>query len=186
MPTSTRFLAVTVGFLSITALLLSGCRNYQAGPGADLPFETIYIRPAKNDSFAPQAQALLSGEVRQVILRDTRVRLVMNEENADATLEVTITDYKRQPAARQREDTVQARDFDLDLVASISLRNNVDGVDYFTNRTVRERTNAYVENPYADSSALSTQNFLQAEYEAMPRLTRDLARKIADEVLSTW
>ena len=31
-----------------------------------------------------------------------------------------------------------------------------------------------------------TQDFLQSEYQAMPRLTRDLASRIADEVLNPW
>jgi hypothetical protein len=81
---------------------------------------------------------------------------------------------------------VRARDFDLFLSAQISLYDQNRGDYMFEARTISERSNAYVDNPYLNESAADLQTFQQAEYQAMPRLTRDLARKIADEVLSPW
>ena len=39
-----------------TSAFISGCNSYQLGNPAELPFESIYIKPVSNDSFAPQAQ----------------------------------------------------------------------------------------------------------------------------------
>ena len=167
------------------ALLFSGCASYHLGSSAELPFKSIYVRPAANEGFAPQAQSVLSGQIREAFIRDGRLQLVADEAEADAVLEVTITDYSRSSAVRDSGDTVRATDFDLRLEASASLYDNAGGRYFFKGRQVSERGAAYVGNPY--SAAIGdAQGFSQAEYQAMPRLTRGLARKIADEVLGAW
>ena len=173
-------------FLLIGLLFSSGCQNFQLGSPAAYTFETLYIRPATNDSFAPQAQALLSGQLRDTFISDGRIRLVTNTDDADAILDVNLTEYDRDTAARDSDDTIIAQDFDLNLTAEISLYNQATGKPYFERRRLIETSNAYVDNPYRQSDQLATQSFLQSEFQAMPRLTRDLARQIADEVLSPW
>lgn len=174
--------AVIVGALA----LFSGCASYNLGSSAALPFESIYIRPVANDSFAPQAQALLSAQLREAFIRDGRVKVLANEADADAVLEVTLTDYRRRGAARSSADTVVAQTFDLNLVAVTSLFSQNSGSFYFQNRPIQDATTAYTENPYLPDGAPQTQGFQQSEYQAMTQLTRGLARKIADEVLSPW
>lgn len=170
----------------LTASFLGGCQSYQLGHPAELPFKSIYIKPVANNSFAPQAQALLSSQIREAFIRDARTQLVTSEDAADAVLMVHLTEYDRAAASRQRSDTVVARDFDLTLFAEISLFDQNKGDYFFQNRSIKETSNAYVDNPFSAPGNTGTEDFLQAEYQAMPRLTRDLARKIADEVLSPW
>lgn len=174
-------LASSLGLLS----LLSGCKSYQLGSPAELTFQSIYVKPVQNDSYVPQAQALLSSQIREALIRDGRLRLVLSEETADAVLLVTLTDYTRQTATRDRQDTTVGVDFDLTLTAEVALFDQVNGEFLFEGRQLSERSNAFVDNPYR-GAAVREQGFLQAEYQAMPRLTRDLAKKIADEVLSPW
>lgn len=172
---------------SVLALALgSGCASYHLGSPAEPEFDSIYVRPVANESFAPQAQALVSAQIRQAFIRDGRIAILSDPEQADAILEITLTDYSRNAAARQSTDTVTARNFDLRLDAQLSLYNQNAGNYYFQGRSVSERANAYVENPYAAPAALQTDSYGQSEYDAMPRLARGLARKIADEVLSPW
>ena len=172
--------------LILGALILTpGCRSYQAGSGGELPFRTIYLRPASNNSFAPQAQAAVSSQVRQAFIRHSRVTVVANEDEADAVLLIMLTDYNRETASRQSEDIIRARDFDLTLTCAVSLYDANAGKFLFRNREIDDTANAFVDNPLVDD-ATDTQGFLQAEYQAMPRLARDLSRKIADEVLSAW
>lgn len=165
---------------------LVGCKSYHLGSPVELPFKTIFVKPVSNDSFAPQAQVVLSSQLRDAFIRDGRLQLVTNEESADAVLLVNLTEYDRRAASRNRSDTIVARDFDLYLTADVSLFNQQNGDYYFENRRIKERSNAYVENPYLDPSVTQAQDLLQAEHQAMPRITRDLARRIADEVLSPW
>ena len=169
-----------------TSAFICGCNSYQLGNPAELPFESIYIKPVSNDSFAPQAQALLSTQIRDAFIRDRRIKLVTSREAADAVLAVNLTEYKRYAAARQSEDTITAASFRLVLAAEVSLFNQNKGDYYFHERIINESSSAYVDNPYATPAVAQTQDFLQMEYQAMPRLTHDLSRRIADEVLNTW
>ncbi len=176
-----------VAMLALFALaFISGCNSYQLGNPVELPFESIYIKPVSNDSFAPQAQALLSTQIRDAFIRDGRTKLVTSREAADAVLLINLTDYKRYAAARQSEDTTTAASFSLILAAEVSLFNQNKGDYYFQERIINESSSAYVDNPYATPAIAQTQDFLQMEYQAMPRLTHDLSRRIADEVLNTW
>jgi hypothetical protein len=187
IPLPPRVCSLCSACLALWVLFVSpGCQSYQLGDPAPTPFETIYIAPVANESFAPQAQAILSTQLREVFLRDGRTRLVMSEEDADAALYVTLKEYTRRAAARRSDDTVRAQGFDIGLHAMITLYDFRNEELLFNARPIQANTNALVTNPYRDDSAAPTQSFLQSEQQAMPRLTRDLARQIADEVLSPW
>lgn len=180
---STRHLSAFFALLALA--FLSGCQSYQLGHPAELPFETIFVKPAANDSFAPQAQALISAEVRENIIRDGRVKLLAKESDADAVLFITLSDYERKSGTRVQGDTEVAQDFDVELEATVALYDQKAGQYLIESRKLRDRTVAYVGNPYT-SSRVETEGLIQSEYQAMPRLARDLGKKIADEVLSAW
>lgn len=176
--------ATLFGLLTVLTLhLSSGCAHYRWGHGATLPFERIYVQPADNASFAPQAQALISTQVREALLRDGRVKLVGSETAADAVLQIQLKDYLRTANARSSTDTEVARNFNLQLVAEIDLYNRHTNRYLIQNRSIYESTQAYTGNPYQDTNM---DGYARAEYQAMPRLTRGLARKISDAILSAW
>lgn len=176
-------------FALLTALALCGlvgCQSYQLGHPAELPFTTIYIQPARNDSFAPQVQALVSTQVREAVIRDGRVRLIADQSEADAVLQLTLTDYTRRAGARRQDDTEVAQTFDLALRLQLDLYDQRNGSYFFQGRQVETRTTGYLNNPYAPAGTADTQGLIQSEYIAMPRLARELGQKAADELLSVW
>lgn len=170
---------------SVTLLLWSACASYKLGTHGTLPFESIYIVPAKNESFAPQAQALVSAQVREAFIKDGRVKVLSSIESADVVLELTLSDYDRNVGARLRADTVAARTVNLGLTASVSLFEAENGVPVFELRQISQTTTVHSDNPYAGSTR-QQQSYIQAEHNAMERLARGIARKITDEVLSPW
>lgn len=172
--------------LGLALLALSGCQSYKLGHPAELPFASIFVEPAQNQSFAPQAQAIVSAKVRQAILRDSRVKLVSDREKADVVLQISLTDYQRIAATRDSRDTEVALDYDLTLHAQLSLRDQINGSYLFENRRVEARRRAFVKDIFAPAAAPDTQGFVQAEYQAMPGLAEDLADAIANEVLGAW
>lgn len=179
-----KFYTVT-GFGFILALcLLTGCNSYQLGsPGEQLPFESIYIKPVANRSFAPQAQVIVSAQLREAFIHDGRVKVVANEQDADAVLAVTLTEYDRSGAARSSVDTALADNFDVLLTASVSLLSQPGNEYFFKDRSVEARTNAYLTNPYAESQIVAYQ---LSERQAMEQIARQLARDVTDTVLSFW
>lgn len=176
--------------LSLLATLLccglAACKTYKLGHPAALPFATIYIEPVKNDSFAPQIQTLLSTQVREAVLRDGRIQLVADPQQADAVLQLRLTDYDRLASARRQDDTERAQTFDLSLRLQLSLYDPHNDRFYFQDRPVAARTTGYLNNPYAAVGAPATQGLIQSEFNAMPRLARELGQKAANELLSTW
>ncbi len=127
-----------------------------------------------NKSTAPQAQALLTRNLTEAFLRDGRLSIV-NEDQAEATLSVTLSGFDRRLAATEESDTVLGRSFNLTLEAAATLVDNGSGKIYFKNRKLA-----------ADEIAYADGGLNQAEYQAMPLLARNLAAKIKDSVVNTW
>jgi hypothetical protein len=165
---------------ALALLVFAGCANYQWSRPA-LPFKTLYVQPATNDGFAPQAQASLSSQIRQAFIRDGRLKIVSDPANAEAILQVNLNNYRRNAASRRSDDNELALSFDLVLQARIVLYNPAAGSNYFEPRELSARTSTFASQPNSEADSFS-----RAEYQVMPRLTSELANKIADEVLSVW
>lgn len=156
-------------------LVVSACSHYQLGTGGKLSFATVYVAPAKNESRLPQAQAILTTEVRNALARDGRVALANSPQSADATLELVIRDYHRDVASVQERDTGLARKFTLTLGVACTLRDNRNGTVYFADRPIDTQRDAFTDGGQ-----------LQSEYQSVPLLAESLAQKIARAVLDVW
>lgn len=168
-----RISQLLLGAVLIT--LAGGCANYHLGRQAPLPFSRLYIAPVENVSFAPQAQAPLHRELSEQFLTSGSVKLVSSEADADAVLRVAITEFDRDVAVTQENDTGLARGFSVVMTAKSELINARTSKPYFRDRVTTARIMTFVDGGEQP-----------AEYQAMPALTRDLALKIKDTVLSTW
>ena len=163
-------------FFSLLGLLVcSGCANYQLGTGGKLTFRTLYVAPVINESNLPQGVAIISTQLREAFLSDSRIILVNTPEEADATLSVRLLKYGRSSKTFRRDDTGLARNFDVSVEAQASLRDNRDNHFIFENR----KASASRET-FGDSGQL------QAEYNNVPLLGEILAKNIRSATLDTW
>ncbi|HTJ77548.1 MAG TPA: LptE family protein [Rariglobus sp.] len=163
-------------FFCIAGLFaLSGCSSYHLGSGGKLTFTTLYVAPVVNESNLPQAVALVSTQLREAFLKDGRVSLVNNAEDADAVLTVKLTKYGRQSTASQSNDTGLARKFDVTLNAEASLRDNHKGKFLFEKRKVEA-----VREVFTDSGQL------QSEYNTVPLLAETLSKNVLNATLDVW
>jgi uncharacterized protein (DUF2267 family) len=165
-------LAVAASLLLLA--LLSGCGRYQLGRHAEPPFRSIYVRPVSNETFAPQVQAILSQQLREQFLRDGLLQ-VESESEADAVLEVVLRTFNRRIAATRPEDTTVAEKLRLELTAFCTLTDSRTGQVYFENRPV-----------LATAQSFPQDRPQQEEFQAMPVLAGDMARRITYEVLQVW
>jgi len=161
--------------LFAVALALGGCAQYHLGTAARTSFTTLYVAPVANQSHLPQAQAIVSTQLREAFLHDGRVTLVNSPEAADATLTVVIRDYHRDIRAVREDDTGLARKFSLVLGTECTLRDNRSGHDLFTRRPVSVARDAFTDGGQ-----------LQAEYQDLPLLAEAMAQKVAHTVLDVW
>lgn len=161
--------------LSCLGLLAGGCAHYQLAGESALPFRKLYIEPVKNASFAPQAQALVSQELADAFLRDGQLKLVDIEADADAVLTVNLLQYERQLSATRRADTGVGRSFNLELTALVQLTDTETGKAYIKGREFR-----------ADQIAFTDSGTVDAEYQTMPLIARELAGDIKDAIIGIW
>jgi len=170
--------------LLVLGLPSSGCGHYVLGTQGRLAFSTLYVEPVENRVFLPQAQAIITTQLRDAFEKDGRVVLVDSPEAADASLTVIITDYHREVAAVRETDTGLASKFNLTLGVVCALTNNHAHRAYFENRPITATREAFTDNGVPASSAVGNQ--LQAEYNTVPLLAQQLADKIAHTVLDVW
>ncbi len=172
---SIRLLSPVTCLAAACLLLLTGCANYQLGTGSTPSFRTLYVEPVANKTLLPQAQAIVSTRLRESFARDGRVALANGAGGTDATLTLTITDYRREIAAVREGDTGLARKFNVTLDATCTLRDQRTGKTIFENRPV-----SAVREVFTDSGQL------QSEYQALPLLAEALATKVVHAALDVW
>jgi len=183
LPSSLRHSASSLRPLAL-CLCLAGCSHYQVGTQGQLAFDTIYVAPVGNKAVLPQAQVIMSTQLRDALAKDGRVTLVNSPQAADVTLTVVLTDYHRDVAAVREQDTGLASKFTLTLTAVCTLRDNRQGRAYFASRPVSVARDVFTDSGQPSSPLTGDQ--LQAEYNTVPLLGESLASKVAHEVLDVW
>ncbi len=162
-------------FAGLCLLLAAGCSHYRLGTGTAVSFRTLHLEPVANRTLVPQAQAIVSTRLREAFARDGRTTLANSVGDAEATLTVTITDYRREIAAGREGDTGLARKFNVTLGVVCTLRDHRSGKLIFENRPI-----SAVREVFTDSGQL------QSEYQTIPLLAEALAAKVLHAALDVW
>ena len=166
----TRFgVIITLGWI------LAGCSGYQLGTGAKQKFSTLFVAPVASETLIPQAQVLVTTQLREAFLKDGRVTLVDSPAEADAVLQVTLSGYDRAVAVARQDDTGLARRFDVSLRARATLTDNRTKQVYFAGRPLVAKRGAFTDS-----------GLVPAEYQVLPLLAEQLATGTLHAVLDTW
>jgi Lipopolysaccharide-assembly len=168
-------LATVLPAAGLVLALASGCSNYRLGTGAVPGFRTLHVEPVANQAALPQAQAIVSTQLREAFARDARVQLARSAAAADATLTVTIGGLHREIAAVREGDTGLARKFNVTLAATCTLRDTRSGRVIFENRPISAMREVFTDGGQ-----------LQSEYQTLPLLAEALAAKILHAALDVW
>ena len=156
-------------------LILSACSHYQMGTGAKAKFSTLFIPPVTSTAVIPQAQVLVTTQLREAFIRDGRVSLVDSADEADAILQISLSGYDRTVAVSRPDDTGLARRFDVTLRAKATLTDNRSKVAYFVQRPLSATRGAFTDS-----------GLVPAEYETLPLLAEQLANDSVHAVLDVW
>lgn len=153
----------------------AGCASYQLGTGSTKKFATLYIAPITSEALMPQAQALVTTQLREAFIRDGRVTLVNSAEAADAVLSVNLVSYSRTVAVSRPDDTGLARRFDVTLQARGTLMDNRTKQPYFSQRALDAKRGVFTDS-----------GLVSSEYQALPLLAELIANEAVHAVLDTW
>ncbi len=177
-----KFLSTIV--LAIVCLFLASCANYRlAGTPVELPFKSVYVAPAKNLSYAPQASAPLTNAIIRAINQVPDLRTAA-EGDAQAILETNIVEYERIPLASSSVDTALAASYNMRVTAECTLKR-ANGDVIFQKRKVRAETIVYA-NGVTEVGGAPRNDVIGNEYQNMPILMRELGGKIKDAVIGIW
>ncbi len=156
-------------------LALSACAHYQLGTGSKAKFTTLFIAPVTSTTAIPQAQVLVTTQLREAFIHDGRVTLVNSPEDADAVLQISLSGYDRVVAVSRPDDTGLARRFDVTLHAKATLTDNRSKEAYFVQRPLTATRGAFTDS-----------GLVPAEYATLPLLAEQLAKESVHAVLDVW
>ena len=137
--------------------------------------EGLFHLRVKNDSMAPVLGAKVDRELRKKILRNGTFTLIQNQEDADVSILVTLSNYTDSTEAYRPEDSLLAAGLNLGISAKIELRDQKD--DVFMDKQVR-----------ANASVLRSESTrLPGESSSLHALAEELASKIHLSILNqSW
>lgn len=158
----------------------TSCSHYSVIPTDATPFKSVYVHTISNQDYAPNVHTLFQNQIKQTILRDNRLTLANNSQDADTQLFITIDQYNRNVYARSSVDAGRFNSLNLRIIILVSLYDN--------------QTNAYLlENVPLDSNESlffdpveASVNHRELEYQALPNITKDLTKNILELILSDW
>ena len=154
-------------------LLIFAACSYKLGyPEAR---EGLFHLRVKNDSMAPILGAKVDRELRKKILKNGTFILVQNQEDADVSIMVTLSNYTDSTEAYRPEDSLLAAGLNLGISAKIELRDQ--NGDIFLDKQVR-----------ANASVLRSESTrLPEESSALHAIAEDLASEIHLSILNqSW
>jgi hypothetical protein len=177
-------LVLATGLLMLALCLNSGCAHYTLGTEGKLTFTTLFIEPVSNKSALTQSQEIISQQLRSSFEKDGRVTLVNSPQLADATLTVTLTNFRRDISAVRESDTGLASKFSLTLECVCALSDNKTHSVLFQNHSVSVEASSFSDNGIPAITGPGNQQ--QSEYNTVPILARELADKVSHLVLDVW
>lgn len=155
--------------------LLTACAHYRLGNEAKTHFATLFIAPVTASTAIPQAQALVTTQLREAFIRDGRITLAESAESADAVLQISLSGYDRTVAVARADDTGLGRRFDLALKAQATLTDNRNKQAFFVQRPLSAKRGVFTDN-----------GLVPSEYQVLPLLAEQLASETVHAVLDVW
>jgi len=162
-------------FSGLTALLLLvGCMGYQLGGTRPEGIETVHVAPVVNTTTESAIELQVTHALRQRIQFDGRLKLLNSPENADAVIEVELTDYKLTAIAFRDDLKTTPEQYRLRITGTATLK------DAGTGETLSE-SKTYGEARFFFESDLTT-----SKRNALPRAAEEIAKFMVDDLIERW
>lgn len=167
-----RFLVLWVGLA--LAGLGSGCAGYRLGSMLPPDIKTVYVPTCVNKTSEPQIEIEATRALIQDLQRDGSLRVV-NQDQADAKLEVVLVNYTIEPVSYRSDSRTSAREYRIVLRAKILMTRRSNGSVVVEHPDVRGE---YVFPVLGDLSS--------SKLRGLPSAAEDLAHNIVEKVVEVW
>lgn len=169
-------------FLPVFALLLNGCAGYQIGPVKPKfmgEIRTLAVPTFKNNTLEPRVEVLLATALIKQFQQDGTYQ-IESEKSADAIVIGTLERIERRPSRSVRGNTLQTREYTLELRCRLEIVDRVTGA-VIDGRAVTGVTSFFVSG--SDSIASDVN---QDERQAIPLAAEDAAVQYVSLVSEGW
>jgi outer membrane lipopolysaccharide assembly protein LptE/RlpB len=157
----------------LCTLILAGCAGYHLGAvNLDDPIKAIYIPQVKNRTTQPGIDARATSKIVTAFQIDGTY-MVVNERDADAILEVTLSSYNRSALRFDKNDVT--REYRLTIGSEVVLRDTRTRKVIWTSKRVEGEKAFFV-----------TVTLPESERIAIPDALDDLASHIVERVTERW
>ncbi len=168
--------------LPLAALLFTGCAGYKIGPIQPTFMEgirTIAVPSFQNDTLVPRVEVLLATALIKQIQQDGTYQIV-SEKDADANVQGTLMEIRRRPARSVRSNTLQTREFQLDLKFRFAVTERATG------RNIDQRTINGVTSFFVSGSSDGSADVNQDERQAIPLAAEDACVQYVSLLSEGW
>ena len=164
--------ALLLPALALTAL--PGCVGYRLGSMLPPDIKTISIPTFINKTAEPQIEIQTTRSAIEEIQRDGSLKIAA-ESQADAILQVKLTDYRIIPLVYEAQRKTAATEYRLTLYAAIVLTRRSD------NTVIVENPRCYGEATFPVMGDMSSSKRI-----GLPKAAADLAHDIVQKVTEVW
>ena len=156
------------------SLFFTGCMGYKLGGGKPAGIDTVAMAPVINETAEPAIEIQITHAMRQQIQFDGRLKLVNERKNADAVIELTLTDYQLMPIAYRSELRTTPDLYRLRITGVAELRKISTGEVISTSQTFGEATFEFLND-------LTT-----SKRDALPRAAQEIATYMLEDLIDQW
>jgi len=163
-------------FALVLSIFLGACGYKQAGKGLSLPsnIKTIAVPVFQNSSLKYRVeQRFTQAVIDEIVKRARALRVVTNQENADAVLDGDIRSFRA--AGSILDDRGRTRVWDVRIIISVVVR------DLKTHKIIFQNPRMAFEGQYQLSD--DPQSFFNEENPAVDRIAKDFAQTIVSTLM---
>ena len=160
--------------IAFVATLLPGCAGYRLGSMLPPDIKTVHVPTFINQTAEPQIEMEATRSALAEFQRDGSLKLTA-ESDADAILQVKLTDYRLTPLQYNNTRLTAATEYRITLYASIMLTRRSD------HKVIVEHPRCYGESTFPMIGDLSS-----SKRVGLPKAAKDLAHDIVQKVTEVW
>jgi hypothetical protein len=168
------FTKLLASAIVLACALLPGCAGYRLGSMLPPDIKLVHVPTFINKTSEPQLEIATTRFALQEFQKDGSLKLSSAEE-ADAILEVKLTDYKLAPLQYDSNRPTAALEYRITLYASIVLTRKRDG------KVIAENPRCFGEGAFPVVGDLSS-----SKLTGLPIAAKDLAHDIVQKVTEVW
>lgn len=159
-----------------STLLFSGCMGYKLGGATHEGIETVAMAPVINNTTEPAIEIQVTHAMRDRIQFDGRMKLVNKPENADAVIEITLTNYDMRPIAYKTEEGLRTTPdlYRLKITGVAEMRNSKTGDVISSSKT------------YGESTFEFTSDITTSKRMALGPAAHEIAKFMLDDLIEAW